>query len=102
MYRKLFCGIAVAIVMFFSACGDDASTGSEDSFDWKSLGDVVRGVCNLSPCDVALEGRSYYVFSEKRDYSCKSGIWVDSTGETFTDEQFIKCYKQYVSDDSAL
>ncbi|SHG97422.1 major paralogous domain-containing protein [Fibrobacter sp. UWCM] len=102
MYRKLFCGIAVAIVMLFSACGDDSSTGSEDSFDWKSLGDVVRGVCNLSPCDVALEGRSYYVFSEKRDYSCKSGIWVDSTGETFTDEQFIKCYKQYVSDDSAL
>lgn len=101
MYRKLCYGVAVAAMLFFSACGDDGpSTGTEKGYDWESLGDVVRGVCNLKPCDANSEGDSVYVVSEKQNYYCSRGAWKDSAGEAFSDAQFIACYMENVIQDS--
>ena len=67
---------------------------------WEKIVEVAKGVCNVRPCDKAVEGKWVYVFSERTAYQCKSGSWKDAEGDSFDELKFVKCFMSELVQDS--
>lgn len=70
------------------------------SEEWIKVENFVRGVCNVDVCDDSMEDAYAYIKSKKELYQCKSSKWVDPSGKTFTDKEYVSCYVESIVRDS--
>ena len=73
--KKNFTSLSVAIgsiALLLAACGDDSSNNAEEKIE------VVSSINALDDCTDKLEGDTVFVKSEKADYICKNGKWVNA------------------------
>ena len=73
--KKNFTSLSVAIgsiALLLAACGDDSSNNAEEKIE------VVSSIDALDDCTSKLEGDTVFVKSEKADYICKGGKWVNA------------------------
>ena len=79
--RKISGLIALALTFMFAACGGDSGSNADEKLA------VVSSIDRLDDCTDKLEGDTVFVKSEKADYICKSGKWVNAdSSETQSDE----------------
>ena len=70
------------------------------SQNWEKVVEVARGICNVRPCDKALDGQWVYVYSEEKPYQCKSGLWKDVKGNLFDELEFVGCFMNALVQDT--
>ncbi|MBR6379374.1 MAG: hypothetical protein IKS02_05310 [Fibrobacter sp.] len=64
--------IGSVFTLLLAACGDDSSNNAEEKIE------VVSSIDKLDDCTDKLEGDTVFVKSEKADYICKRGKWVNA------------------------
>lgn len=72
---------ALALTFMFAACGGDSGSNADEKLA------VVSSIDKLDDCTDKLEGDTVFVKSEKADYICSNGKWINAdSSETQSDE----------------
>ena len=91
--RKISGLIALALTFMFAACGGDSGSNADEKLA------VVSSIDKLDDCTDNLEGDTVLVKSEKADYICKSGKWVNadsSAAQSAKDSSYKQDSSAYV------
>ncbi len=91
--RKISGLTALALTFMFAACGGDSGSNADEKLA------VVSSIDRLDDCTDKLEGDTVFVKSEKADYICKSGKWVNadsSAAQSAKDSSYKQDSSAYV------
>ena len=91
--RKISGLTALALTFMFAACGGDSGSNADEKLA------VVSSIDKLDDCTDNLEGDTVLVKSEKADYICKSGKWVNadsSAAQSAKDSSYKQDSSAYV------
>lgn len=73
---------ALALTFMFAACGGDSGSNADEKLA------VVPSIDKLDDCTDKLEGDTVFVKSEKADYICSNGKWINAdSSETQSDNE---------------
>jgi len=73
---------ALALTFMFAACGGDSGSNADEKLA------VVSSIDKLDDCTDKLEGDTVFVKSEKADYICSNGKWINAdSSETQSDNE---------------
>ena len=74
--NMLKAGVAIFGAALLFACGDDSSSGADDSQTATGVDSTVESVDDLLNCTSKHEGETAYIKEEKATYVCVDGDWI--------------------------
>lgn len=87
---------ALALTFMFAACGGDSGSNADEKLA------VVSSIDKLDDCTDKLEGDTVFVKSEKADYICSNGKWINAdSSETQSDNELSSSSSQDESPSSS-